>query len=120
MAKENRNAFYIVLSSATKQSKLKRHLQQKHPEHVEKDKDIFQRQKLLLKRQKLDASRYFQDQSTTSLTASFEVVLHIARQKNPHTIGKILVKTMCGRYVKVAFRRNKCKKKINKSLYPTT
>ena len=83
MAMKNRNAFYIcsVLSNeAMKPSKLKGYLQQKHPEHVEKNLDFFQRQKLLLKWQKLDASGYFQEQSTASLMASFEVALHIAKK----------------------------------------
>ena len=50
---------YAVLSNeAMKPSKLKRHLLQKHPEHMEKDLSFFQRQKLSLKREKLDAIVY--------------------------------------------------------------
>ena len=71
---------------------------------------FFQRQKLLLKRQKLDASGYFQEQNTASLTASFEVALHIAKQKKNPNHRTNSCKIMCGRYGKVAFRRNKCKK----------
>ena len=67
---------YTVLSNeAMKPSTLKRHLQQKH---VEKDLNFFERQKLSLKRQKLDTSGYFQEQNTANLTASFEVALQIA------------------------------------------
>ena len=82
MAKKNCSAFYAILSpnnEAMKPSKLKRHLQ--HPEHVEKDFIFFERQKLLLKRQKLDTSGYFQEQSTANLTTSLEVALQIAKQK---------------------------------------
>ena len=81
MAKKNRGEFYAILSLATKPSKLKRHLQQKHQEHVEKDLNFAERQKLLFKRQKLDACAYFQEQNTANLTASFKVALQIAKQK---------------------------------------
>ena len=45
--------------------------------------NFFQRQKLLLIWQKLDANGCFQEQSSASLTASFEVALNIAKQKKP-------------------------------------
>ena len=53
----------ILSNEAIKPSKLKRYLQQKHPEHVEKDLDFFQGLKLLFKRQKLDASGYLKNRS---------------------------------------------------------
>ena len=67
----------VLRNKAMEPSKLKRHLQQKHPEHVDKDLWFFQKQKLSLKRLKLDTSGYFQQQSTASVKASFEVVLRI-------------------------------------------
>ena len=68
----------MLNNKAMKLSKLKRHLQQKHPEHVDKDLWFFQKQKLSLRRIKLDASGYFQQQST-SLEASFELALRIVK-----------------------------------------
>ena len=74
---------YTVLSKeAIKPSNLKCLLQQKHPEYVEKDLNFFEWGKLSLKRKKVDASGYFQEQNTANLTASFEVALQIAKQKN--------------------------------------
>ena len=46
-------SYYTVLSNEIMNpSKLKRHLQQKDPEQVEKDLNFFEKQKLSLKRQK--------------------------------------------------------------------
>ena len=102
---------YTVFSNeAMKPSKLKRHLQQKHPEHVEKDLNFFERQKLSLKRQKLDTSGYFQEQSTANLTASFEVALQIAKQKKPHNIGETLVKPCAVNMVKLILGETSAKK----------
>ena len=81
--------YTVLCNEATKPSKLKRHLQQKHPEHVAKDLNFFDRQKLSLKWQKLDTSGYFQEQSTANLTASFEVALQIAKKKNLITSEKL-------------------------------
>ena len=102
---------YAVLSNeAMKPSKLKHHLQQKHPEHAEKDLSFFQRQKMSLKRQKLDASGYFQQQSTASLEASFEVALQIVKQKQPHTIGETIVKPCAVKMVKLILGEKSSKK----------
>ena len=96
----------VLSNEAMKLSKLKRHLQQKHPEHVfacqaGKDLTFFQRQKCLWKEQKLDASGYFQQQSTASLEASFEVALQIAKQKKLHMIRETNVKPCAVKMVKV-------------------
>ena len=61
-------------NEAMKPTKLKR---QKHPERADKDLSFFQKQKLTLKRQKLNVSGYFQQQSTASVQAFFEVALQI-------------------------------------------
>ena len=57
---------FFLSNEAIKPSKLKRYLQQKHLEYVEKDLDFFERLKLLLKGQKLDTTGYFQEQITAS------------------------------------------------------
>ena len=55
--------YAVLRNEEMKPSKLKLSLQQKHLEHTEKDLSFFQRQKLSLKRQKLDASGYFCEKS---------------------------------------------------------
>ena len=92
-----------------KQSKLKCHLQQKHPEHIEKDLNFFERQNLPLKRKKLDTSGYFQEQSTANLTTSFEVLLQIAKQKKPHNIGETFVKPCAVNMVKLILGKTSAK-----------
>ena len=64
----------------------------------------------MLKRQKLDTSGYFQEQSTANLTASFEVVLQIAKQKKPHNIGETLVKPCAVNMVKLILGETSAKK----------
>ena len=102
---------YAVLSNpAMKSSKLKRHLQKKHPEHMEKDLSFFQRQKLSLKRQNQDASGYFYQQSTASVQASFDVALQIAKHEKPHTIGETLIKPCALNMVKLILGETRAKK----------
>ena len=96
---------YAVLSNeAIKPSKLKRHLQQNHPELIEKDLTFFRRKKLSLKRQKLDVSGYFCQQSTAGVQASFD------KHKKPHTIGKTLIKPCALSMVKLILGETSAKK----------
>ena len=82
----------VLSAESMKPSKLKRHLETKHPEHAKKDVDFFKRHERCIKSQRLDASGLFQQQSVAVVEASFEVALEIAKQKKPHTIGETLVK----------------------------
>ena len=100
-------------------SKLKCHLQQKHPEHVKKDLNFF-KNKNSVKQQKLDASEYFQKQSKASLTAFFEVALHRAKQKKLHTIGETLVELCVTNMVKLLLGETSAKKIEKVSLSKTT
>ena len=50
----------VLSVESMKPSKLKRHLNTKHPEHVEKNLSFFEGKELTLKRQKLDSKGYFQ------------------------------------------------------------
>ena len=103
---------YAVFSNeAKKPSKLKRHLQQKHPaEHMEIDLVFFQTQKLSLKRQKLLASGYIYQQSTASVQASFDVALQTAKYKKPHAIGETLLKPCALNIVKLILDETSAKK----------
>ena len=63
-----------------------------------------------MKRQKLGASRYFQELNTANLTASFEVALQIAKQKKPHYIRETLVKPCAVNLVKLMLGETSAKK----------
>lgn len=83
----------IVLSvEALKPSKLKRHLETKHPEHIQKDTAFFQRHETGLIRSRFGATGSIQQQNTAVLQASYEAALEIAKNKKPHTIGETLIK----------------------------
>ena len=53
----------VLNVEAMKPSKLKRHPNTKHPEHVMKNLSFFEAKELTLKRQKLDSKGYFQQQN---------------------------------------------------------
>ncbi|XP_042224418.1 protein ZBED8-like, partial [Homarus americanus] len=111
----------VVLSAdSMKPLKLKRHLETKHPEHSEKDLEFFKRHELRLKRQKLDASGSFQQQSAAAVEASYEVALEIAKQKKPHTIGETLIKPCILKMVKLVLGEASAKKMQQVSLSNNT
>ena len=82
----------VLSAESMKPSKLKRHLETKHPEHENKDLDFFKRHERCLKNQRFDASGSFQQQSAAIMEASYEIAFEIAKQKKPHTIGETLLK----------------------------
>ena len=74
----------------------------------------------MLKRQKLDAGGYFQEQSIESLTGSLKLALHIAKQKKPHTIGETLVKPCTVDMVKLLLGETSAKKIQQMPLFKDT
>ena len=94
----------LVLSAKSiKPSKLKRHLETKHPNHVSKDLKFFRCHEASLKRQKLDFTGNFHQENAAVMQASNEVTLQIAKQKKPHTVGESLVKPCLLKAVKLVF-----------------
>ncbi|KAI6651897.1 SCAN domain-containing protein 3 isoform X1 [Oopsacas minuta] len=75
-------------AESMKPSKLKRHLETRHPEYSSKDPSFFIRMEILLKRSRLDTTGTYQQQSFTCIEASYLVSLRIARKYKPHTIGE--------------------------------
>ena len=84
-----------------KPSKLKRHLETKHPNQVTKDLEFFRLLEAGLKRQRLDFTGSFQQENDALIQASYEVALEIAKQKKPHAIGELLVKPCLLKTVKL-------------------
>ncbi|CAK1588276.1 unnamed protein product [Parnassius mnemosyne] len=73
-----------------KPTKLKRHLETKHPQLKNKDESYFKRLATKLKSQQVD----FQKHPTVNqkaLQASFEVSFLIDKTKKPHNIGEMLI-----------------------------
>ena len=91
----------VLSVEAMKPSKLKCHLNTKHPEHVEKNLSFFEGKELTLKRQKLDSKGYFQQQNKALVEASYEAALAIAEQTKPNSIGETLVKPCAMTMVKL-------------------
>ena len=96
---------------AMKTSKLKRHLNTKHPEHVRKNLSFFEGKELTLKWQKLGSKGYFQQQNKALVEASYETVLAIAKQTKPNSIGETLVKPCAVTMVKLILGESAPKKK---------
>ena len=100
----------VLSVEAMKPSKLKRHPNTKHPEHVEKNLSFFESKELTLKRQKLDSKGYFQQQNKALVEASFESALAIAKQTKPNFIGETLVKPCAVIMVKLILGESAAKK----------
>ena len=91
----------VLSVEAIKPSKLKRRLNTKHPEHVEKNLSFFEGKELTLKRQKPDSKGYFQQQNKALVEASYEDASAIAKQTKPNSIGETLVKPCAVTMVKL-------------------
>ena len=85
---------YEKLSNDTmRPSRLKRHLEAKHPSHQNESLAFFQSKKDSFKKMKiLSADSFCQLSSAEVVEASFEIALIIAQAKKPHNIGKTLIK----------------------------
>ena len=82
----------VLSNDSMRPAKLKQHLENVHPQHINKDKTYFERQKRALKSMKLDASSDFFRKNNQLLEASYLVAFEIAKEKKPHTIGETLIK----------------------------
>ena len=83
----------VLANSSMKPAKLKRHIEQKHPDlnnHPGK-LDIFKRKREILKRSRLDDTGDVQKSQKGLLLASFQIAYRIAKTKKPHSIGETLI-----------------------------
>ena len=78
-------------ADSMKPSKLKRHLETRHPELLSKDPSFFKRMENGLKQPRLDTTGVYSQQSIACIEASYVVSLRIARQHKLHTIGEDLI-----------------------------
>ncbi len=85
--------FEVLSNESLKENKLKRHLATKHAEHVNKDREFFERREAALKRSRFEpATNPALLAAKQATLASYLVTQHIARKMKPHTIGEQLVK----------------------------
>ena len=92
----------VLSNESLKMNKLRRHLEKRHPESMNKDREFFKRREVLLKKTRLD----FRVNPTLSASkqimfASYLVALRIAKTMKPHTIGEQLVKPAALEMVKI-------------------
>ena len=67
-------------------------LEKVHSQHKHENAELFKRKKACVKRQRVDASGAFRQQSQTIVEAFYAASLIFAKQIKPYTIGEILVK----------------------------
>ncbi|XP_076339961.1 zinc finger BED domain-containing protein 5-like [Tachypleus tridentatus] len=109
----------VLSAESMKLSKLKRHLETKHPEHA-KGLDFFKRHERCLKSQRIDRSGSFQQQSAAVVEASYAIAFEIAKQKKPHTIGETLLKPCMMKAVNLILGEASAKKMQQVSLSNNT
>ena len=78
-------------NDSMKPTLLTRHLERAHPEFKDKDLDFFKRRETVFKKQRMDASGRFFQQTSAAVKASYEVSLMTAKQMKVHTTGEDLV-----------------------------
>ncbi|XP_014780158.1 zinc finger BED domain-containing protein 5-like [Octopus bimaculoides] len=104
----------VLAASLLKPSRLKRHLEMKHPRAVNKDAEVFRHQADRLVKSKLDDTE-MQDVAAC-LKASYEVSKKIAAKKKPHNIGEQLVLPYCKDIISLVLRMSELQKLRHVSL----
>ena len=93
-------------AESMKPSKLKRHLETRHPEHLSKDPSFLKRMETVMKRSRLDTTGIYQQQLFACIEASYLVSLRIARKHKPHTIGEDLILPCAKDMIQLIFGMN--------------
>jgi len=108
--------FEVLSAESMKPSKLKRHLDTKHPNFKEKNREFFQQKADSIRRSRLDSTGSFQTYSTNIVKVSYEVAYEIAKAKKPHNIAEELIMPCTKIIVQSIFGKESLKKIENISL----
>ena len=84
--------YKILGNHSLKLSKLIPHLEKVYLEHKHKNAEVFKKKEACVKRQRLDTSGTFRQQSQTFVEASYAASLIITKQIKQYTTGENLVK----------------------------
>ena len=85
----------VLSTEAMKPSKMKRHLESKHPQYRDKPVDFFKGKETVTKRARLDSTGALAQQTAAAVQASYMVSYRIAKAKKPHNIGEELLLPAC-------------------------
>ena len=102
--------FEVLAHTSLKPSKLKRHLETKHPELEDKNLSFFQLMEENLQKTRIDSTWSCQNGNTGCLEASYQVAFRIAKAKKPHTIGEQLIGPACRDIVSLVLGEDSPKK----------
>ena len=81
----------VLSEESMKPNKLRRHLESKHPNFINKDLSFFKNKSEQLKKAHLDSHGSYKRKGKAALMASYIVSLRIAKAKKPHVIGEELI-----------------------------